>query len=130
MSKATPGRGIAPLSARGVGGLVVYQSDGNGTLSGVWIDNTGTKTGTEIAEGGQAGSLIGTYFVTIFDSAHTVDFLGTLSIEQDGSGYSLKWFSQAGVLSFQGIGLDAGQKMLAATWNAVHSASKSAATAG
>jgi hypothetical protein len=114
------GGGIVPLSVRGAGGLVVYQSNGKGELNGVWIDEGATTTGTELATAGPAGSFIGSYSVTVFNSGGAAAFEGKLSIEHNGAGYALKWLTPAGLIAFQGVGLDAGHNSLAATWNLVN----------
>lgn len=101
----------APVRA----GIVVYQADlASGTLQGRWATGNGAALGTELATGGTAGQLPGSYDVRIFDSHGKLLDEGSLTIQEKPGAYALGWDLKSTAPYF-GIGLLSGS-IFAATW--------------
>lgn len=90
-------------------GVVVYDLQADGSLSGVWATNkSGGMTGTEQVAGGKA--LNGTYAITGTNAGNNAPYKGTLTIQKTGATYRLTW--KTGNVSYNGIGLLDGSKLV------------------
>ena len=101
-------------------GVVEYQIDPQGTLTGRWtIPDFKGQVGTEIATGGTPGRIEGEYRVVIYDYLGNNLYQGKLRIDTvgtEGEVYSLTWTSAHDSCSYTGLGLMAGPDRLAANY--------------
>ncbi len=92
-------------------GVVLYQINGDGTLSGRWtVPEVNEAQGTEEAIGGATGEIEGEYSVKGTNPGGKGAYTGKLRITKNGETFRLRWTIGEGE-SYEGVGLKAGNAL-------------------